>query len=48
MNKVREKFAKVEHLRDISLDFEGVAYADPPGTIHRTCPSKRLTGSSRG
>lgn len=39
LNKVRGKLARLEGLREISLDSEDVAYADPIGKINSTCPS---------
>jgi hypothetical protein len=39
MNKVRNKLARVERLREVSLDMENVAYADTPGEVRQTCPS---------
>lgn len=39
LNKVRGKLARLESLREISLDSEDVALADPPGKINFTCPS---------
>ncbi|KAL5511371.1 hypothetical protein ACEPAH_4587 [Sanghuangporus vaninii] len=41
LDKVRGKLARLEHLREISLDAEEVAYADSPGEIMRTCPNVR-------
>jgi tubulin-specific chaperone E len=39
LDKIRDKFAQLERLREISVDFENVAAADPPGEVHNTCPS---------
>lgn len=39
LNKVRGKLARLESLREISLDSEDVALVDPPGKINFTCPS---------
>lgn len=39
LDKVRRKLAVLENLRQVSLDNENVAKADPPGTINKTCPS---------
>ncbi|KAL5490033.1 hypothetical protein ACEPAI_4866 [Sanghuangporus weigelae] len=41
LDKVRGKLARLERLREISLDAEEVAYADSPGEIKRTCPNVR-------
>ena len=40
LDKVRGKLARLERLREISLNGEDVAYADSPGEIKKTCPSK--------
>lgn len=40
LDKVRDKLAKLEYLRGISLDTEDVAYPNPPGEIRKTCRSK--------
>ena|ERR1700685_2008544 len=39
LDKIRGKFAQLERLREISVDHENVATADPPGEIRKTCPS---------
>ncbi|KAF8651434.1 hypothetical protein AX16_004735 [Volvariella volvacea WC 439] len=39
LDKVRQRLAKLERLREASLDCESVAKADPPGTILKTCPN---------
>ncbi|KAI5119941.1 hypothetical protein M0805_002130 [Coniferiporia weirii] len=39
LDKVRSKLAKLERLREISLDADDVAWADPPGETAKTCPS---------
>lgn len=39
LDKVRNKLSHVEKLREVSLDGEDVASADPPGEIGKTCPS---------
>ncbi|CDO73583.1 hypothetical protein BN946_scf185014.g53 [Trametes cinnabarina] len=41
LNKIRSKLARLERLREVSLDNERVAKADPPGEIGRTCPGIR-------
>ncbi|KAH8117073.1 RNI-like protein [Phellopilus nigrolimitatus] len=41
LDKVRDKLAKLEYLRGISLDTEDVAYPDPPGEIRKTCRNVR-------
>lgn len=40
-DKVRSKLRDLEHLREVSLDNEKVAFADTPGQIRRTCPNVR-------
>lgn len=40
LDKIRGKFARIERLREISVDFEMVAHADAPGDIRGTCPSR--------
>jgi hypothetical protein len=39
LDKIRSKFAKLERLREVSLENEFVAKADPPGMISSACPS---------
>ncbi|THH19470.1 hypothetical protein EW146_g1699 [Bondarzewia mesenterica] len=39
LDKVRQKFSRLERLREISLDKECVAYADQKGEIRSRCPS---------
>ncbi|OCH92105.1 RNI-like protein [Obba rivulosa] len=41
LDKIRNKLSRLERLREVSLDNEGVASADEPGTIKRTCPNIR-------
>ncbi|KAI0317464.1 hypothetical protein OF83DRAFT_1276525 [Amylostereum chailletii] len=41
MDKIRNKFSRLEHLRDISLDKENVSRADEPGLLRAKCPSVR-------
>jgi hypothetical protein len=38
LDKIRGKFAKLQTLREVSLDGENVAASDPPGEIRKTCP----------
>ena len=40
LDKVRSRLARLEKLREVSLDNESVSRADPPGAITRTCPSE--------
>ena len=40
LDKVREKLANLQMLREISLDGEHVATCDPPGEIRQSCPSE--------
>ena len=39
LDKIRNKLSHVEKLREVSLDGENVASADPLGEIGKTCPS---------
>jgi tubulin-specific chaperone E len=39
LDKIRAKFSNLERLREISLENELIAFADPPGMINKTCPS---------
>ncbi|CCM04714.1 uncharacterized protein FIBRA_06901 [Fibroporia radiculosa] len=41
LDRIRGNLAQLERLREISLDGENVATADPPGTITNTCPGTR-------
>ncbi|TFK94748.1 RNI-like protein [Polyporus arcularius HHB13444] len=41
LDKIRNKLARLERLREVSLDNESVSSADPPGEISRTCPGIR-------
>ncbi|KAH7911409.1 hypothetical protein BJ138DRAFT_1238414 [Hygrophoropsis aurantiaca] len=41
MDKIRNKFASVGCLREVSLDNEKVAVCDPVGEIHKICPNIR-------
>ncbi|TFY71866.1 hypothetical protein EVG20_g1128 [Dentipellis fragilis] len=47
LDKIRQKFAKVERLREISLDKENVSSADPEGLIRTKCPSNHPSTPSR-
>jgi len=38
LDKIRNKLSHLEKLREVSLDGENVAAADPSGEIGRTCP----------
>ena len=40
LDKIRGKFSNLERLREISLDREGVACQDDPGSIRKRCSSK--------
>ena len=40
LDKIRDKLARLERLREVSLDGECVSRADLPGEIERTCPGK--------
>ncbi|THV07798.1 hypothetical protein K435DRAFT_825160 [Dendrothele bispora CBS 962.96] len=41
LDKIRGKFARLERLREVSLENELVAGADPPGLVMKTCPNIR-------
>ncbi|PIL24269.1 hypothetical protein GSI_14022 [Ganoderma sinense ZZ0214-1] len=41
LNKIRNNLARLERLRQVSLDDENVSRADPPGEIHKTCAGIR-------
>ncbi|KZT69805.1 RNI-like protein [Daedalea quercina L-15889] len=41
LDRIRGKLAHLERLREVSLDGEGVASADPPGAIAKACPGIR-------
>ena len=41
LDKVRSKLARLERLRQVSLDNELVSRADRPGDITATCPGER-------
>ncbi|KAF8529341.1 RNI-like protein [Gautieria morchelliformis] len=47
MDKVRSKLARLERLREVSLDTENVARADSPGQIRRRCPNLKGVDLSR-
>ncbi len=47
LDKIRNKLARLERLREVSLDNESVSSADPPGEISRTCPGTLWTPGSR-
>lgn len=40
LDKIREKFSRLDCLREVSLDKANVVKADPSGDITKTCPSK--------
>ena len=40
LDRIRGKLARLERLREVSLDGEGVASADPPGTVAKRCPGE--------
>lgn len=43
LDKIREKFASLDRLREISVDFENVATSNPIGEIRSACPSRYST-----
>ena len=42
LDKIRQKFARLDHLRDASLENANVGHAGPPGHILHTCPSEHI------
>ena len=48
LDKIRAKLANLSRLREVSLNKEGVAAADPPGAIRNVCPSEHLGTFSSG
>lgn len=42
LNKVRAKLAKLDQLRQVSLDGQDVAFADSSRDIETICPSKMI------
>lgn len=40
LDRIRSKLARLERLREVSLDGESVAAADPPGAVADTCSGK--------
>ncbi|KZT61585.1 hypothetical protein CALCODRAFT_479850 [Calocera cornea HHB12733] len=47
LDKVRSRLARLDKLRDVSLDGEGVASAGEPGEIRQRCPNLRTLDLSR-
>ena len=43
LDRIRGKLAHIERLREVSLDGEGVAFADPLGTIATRCSGEYQT-----
>jgi len=43
LDKIRQKFANLDYLREVGLDNANVSHVDPPGRILRTCPSELPT-----
>lgn len=41
LDKIREKFARLDRLREISLNNANIVRADPQGSISKTCPNVR-------
>ncbi|KDR81741.1 hypothetical protein GALMADRAFT_239919 [Galerina marginata CBS 339.88] len=41
LDKIREKFSRLDRLREVSLDMANVVKGDPPGEISKTCPNVR-------
>ncbi|KAH9951861.1 hypothetical protein B0H21DRAFT_714574 [Amylocystis lapponica] len=41
LDRIRSNLSRLEHLREVSLDNEGVSSADPPGLISSRCPDVR-------
>ena len=42
LDKIRGKLASLERLREVSLDSEKPARADPIGAIRNACPSEHM------
>lgn len=42
LDKIRAKLSNLARLREVSLNKEGVAAADPPGAVRNVCPSEHL------
>lgn len=40
LDKIREKFARLDRLREVSLENANVVKGDPAGSIRDTCPSE--------
>ncbi|EMD38216.1 hypothetical protein CERSUDRAFT_113365 [Gelatoporia subvermispora B] len=47
LDKIRNKLSRLERLREVSLDNEGVSSADEPGVVQRTCSNIRGLDLSR-
>lgn len=43
LDKIRQKFARIDQLREISLEHANVVKGDEPGRILQSCPSMLLT-----
>ncbi|CAA7271583.1 unnamed protein product [Cyclocybe aegerita] len=41
LDKIREKFARLDYLKEVSLDHADVVRGDAPGSIMQTCPNIR-------
>ena len=39
LDKIRQKFARLDQLREISLEYANVVKGDEPGRILESCPS---------
>lgn len=46
LNKIRNNLARLERLREVSLDNENVSRADPPGEVRRTCAGTSVAKTS--
>jgi len=40
LDKIREKFSRLDRLREVSLDNANVVKGNQPGEISKTCPSE--------
>ncbi|KAF5330813.1 hypothetical protein D9619_005494 [Psilocybe cf. subviscida] len=41
LDKIRQKFARLDRLREVSLDNAYIVKGDPPGQVTKTCPNIR-------
>ncbi len=46
LDKIREKFARLDRLREVSLEIANIVKGDPLGSIRETCPSEYAAPSA--